>query len=240
MEKQTGVVKEASFFSGALNEDLTVLTYLPKSYSPLYKYSLLIAQDGQDYFRLGRIARQYESLLENGGLENVIIVGIPYKNVQDRRTKYHPDGEKFPAYKRFLAHELVPFLDREFPTYQVGQGRALIGDSLAATVGFMTALDYPSIFGKIIMQSPYVDEKVLNAVMQYDAEPNLTIYHQIGEKETDVKTTAGEVQNFIEPNRKLQKAIEKKGFPYTYEEFDGDHTWTHWQPLLPKALKAMF
>ncbi|MGD6818923.1 esterase family protein [Metabacillus sp. 84] len=240
MEKQTGIVKESSFFSEALDEELTVLTYLPKSFSPLYKYSVLIAQDGQDYFRLGRIARQYESLLETGNAENLIIVGIPYKNVKDRREKYHPEGAKFAAYKRFLAHELVPFLDREFPTYQVGQGRALIGDSLAATIGFMTALDYPSIFGKIIMQSPYVDAQVLEAVSSFTSGPEMTIYHQVGIRETEVKTTAGEVQNFIEPNRELQKAIEKKGFPYTYEEFDGDHTWTHWQPLLPDALKAMF
>ncbi|MTH53196.1 esterase family protein [Bacillus mangrovi] len=240
MEKQTGVVKESSFFSESLNEELTVLTYLPKSYSPLYKYSLLIAQDGQDYFRLGRIARQYEALLEKEEAENVIIVGIPYKDVQDRRAKYHPDGEKFSAYKRFLAHELVPYLDNEYPVYQVGQGRALIGDSLAATIGLMTAFDYPNIFGKVIMQSPYVDDSVIEAAENFSSSPDITIFHQIGKKETEVKTTAGEVQNFLEPNRMLQKAIEKKGFPYLYEEFDGDHTWTHWQPLLPKALKAMF
>ena len=38
----------------------------------------------------------------------------------------------------------------------------LIGDSLGGTVSFMTALMYPHTFGKVIMQSPFVDETVMN------------------------------------------------------------------------------
>jgi enterochelin esterase family protein len=79
-------------------------------------------QDGHDYFRLGRISRQVEELLANGEIERSIIIGIPYKNVQERRLTYHPEGSKFEAYKRFLANELVPFADSEYPTYQVGSG----------------------------------------------------------------------------------------------------------------------
>ena len=75
------------FDSKELGESLNILVYLPANFSPLYKYNLLIAQDGKDYFQLGRIARVADELLENGEIENVIIVGIPYRNVQDRRKK---------------------------------------------------------------------------------------------------------------------------------------------------------
>ncbi|MFY4774387.1 alpha/beta hydrolase [Metabacillus sp. RGM 3146] len=239
MEKQTGIVKETSLFSRALNEEMTILTYLPKTFSPLYKYTLLIAQDGQDYFRLGRVPRLIEKLMESKEIDNVIVVGVPYIDRNNRWEKYHPDGSQFAAYKRFLAHELVPFLDKEFPTYQVGQGRALIGDSLAATIGLMTGLDYPNIFGKVILQSPLVNAEVLEAVSSFKGEPKLSIYHQIGERETNVPTTKGTHEDFVTPNRELQKLLEKRGFSYTYEEFEGDHTWTYWQPLLEKTLKAM-
>jgi enterochelin esterase-like enzyme len=33
------------------------------------------------------------------------------------------------------------------------QARTLIGDSLGGTVSLMTALDYPNMFGNVIMQS---------------------------------------------------------------------------------------
>ncbi|UAL53381.1 MULTISPECIES: alpha/beta hydrolase [Metabacillus] len=240
MTAKAGIVKETLLYSKELEEEVTLLIYLPKNYSPLYKYSLIIAQDGQDYFRLGRISRQTEELLSEKEIENVIIVGIPYRDVHDRRDKYHPEGPKQKAYIRFLAHEVVPFLDKEFPTYQMGAGRALIGDSLAGTVSFMTALTYPNTFGKVIMQSPYSDETVLQMVEDFSSPALLSVYHQIGTKETEVKTTDGAVQDFLAPNRKLHAAIDAKGIPSVYEEFEGDHKWTFWQPSLKKILKTMF
>ncbi|MGM7719657.1 alpha/beta hydrolase [Metabacillus sp. Hm71] len=240
MSKQSGIIKEHLFYSAALQEELTLLIYLPENFSPLYKYSLLIAQDGQDYFRLGRVGRQVEALMKNEEIDNLIVVGIPYHDVDDRRKKYHPSGAKCQAYIRFLTHELVPYLDQEFSTYQVGYGRALIGDSLGATVSLMTGLAYPNTFGKLILQSPYVNDVVIQAVKEFKASSRPTIYHQIGKKETEVKTTHGEIEDFLTPNRELKAVISEKGFSYTYEEFDGDHTWKYWQPALTPILRQMF
>ncbi|MFS0882778.1 hypothetical protein CHH83_03260 [Bacillus sp. 7586-K] len=240
MSKMTGRIQEHLFFSDALQEELTLLIYLPANFSPLYTYSLLIAQDGQDYFRLGRIGRQIDALLTNEEIEPLIVVGIPYRDVQDRRDKYHPEGSKHKQYIYFLAQELVPFLDREFPTHQIGYGRALIGDSLGATISLLTGMLYPNTFGKLILQSPFVNEDVLNAVKAYTSKQKLIIFHQIGNDEINVKTTDGLIQNFLSPNRQLKSVLETKGFSYTYEEFNGDHTWKHWQPALTPILREMF
>ncbi|WP_409291852.1 alpha/beta hydrolase [Peribacillus sp. SCS-37] len=236
MPAPQGKIKEYSIYSSALDEELELLVYFPESFSPLYKYTLLIAQDGRDYFQLGRIGRAADELLYNKEMQNTIIVGIPYKNVMDRRTKYHPDGEKQAAYIRFLASELVPFLDQEFPVYNMARARVLIGDSLGATVSLQAALQYPHTFGSVILQSPYVDGKVLAAVEKF-ADPSLIdIYHVIGKGETEVPVTSGGKQNFIDPNRELNKLIEKKDFSYFYEEFEGEHTWKYWQKDLKRAL----
>lgn len=231
-----GTVTEYTLYSEALQEKVQMLIYLPGSFSPLYKYHLLIAQDGQDYFQLGRIARVADDLIHNKDIENTIIVGLPYKDVEDRRQKYHPNGEQNKAYTRFLAHELVPFLDREFPTYQMGMGRTLIGDSLAATVSLMAALEYPHTFGKVILQSPYVNEKVEYSVQQFNHPYLIDVYHVVGTEETDVPTRNVNERNFLESNRKMSTIFKQKKFPYFYEEYNGDHTWTFWQPDLKKAL----
>jgi enterochelin esterase-like enzyme len=34
--------------------------------------------------------------------------------------------------------------------------------------------------------------------------------------------------------------IAEKSFSYFYEEFNGNHTWTYWQPDLRRALKLFF
>ena len=240
METPKGTIKEHTIKSNELGEEIELLIYLPANFSPLYKYSLLIAQDGRDYFQLGRIGRLADEYLFEREIENLIIVGIPYKNVEDRRSKYHPDGEQHQPYIRFLAHELVPFLDQEFPTYQMGSTRALIGDSLGATVSLMTALQYPHTFGKVLLQSPYVDEQVLDLVKNFTKTELVEIYHIIGNQETEVHTTNGKISDFLKPNRELAAIIKSKSFTYFYDEFNGDHTWTYWQPDLKRALKMMF
>ncbi|MEH7307945.1 alpha/beta hydrolase [Neobacillus drentensis] len=240
MEFPKGTIKELTIHSGELGEDIQILVYLPANFSPLYKYSLLIAQDGQDYFQLGRIARLADEFLFQREIENLIIVGVPYKDVEDRRKKYHPSGSQNQQYIRFLAHELVPFLDQEFPTYQMGSTRALIGDSLGGAVSLMTALQYPHTFGKVLLHSPYVDEHVLNAVKNFSEGQLLQLYHVIGKQETEVPTTNGMIKDFLTPNRELSKIISDKPITYFYEEFSGDHTWTYWQPDLRRALKMLF
>jgi enterochelin esterase-like enzyme len=231
-----GYTKDYQWFSPALQEEVTILIHLPESFSTLYKYHLLIAQDGQDYFQLGRIARTTEELIQNKEITNTIVVGIPYQDIEDRRNKYHPEGTKHQAYLRFLAHELVPFLDQSFPTYQMGLGRTLVGDSLAATVSLLAALEYPNTFGKVILQSPYVNGTVIHKVEQFKQPSIIDVYHEVGTGETDVPTRNPNERNFLEWNRKLSSSFKQKPFSYFYEEFVGDHTWTYWQPNLRKAL----
>ncbi|MDG5473021.1 esterase family protein [Jeotgalibacillus sp. ET6] len=235
-----GSIHEHTLYSEALKEEMTLLVYLPSNYSPLYKYTVLIAQDGKDYFQLGRLPRLTDTLLEQEEIENLIIVGVPYKDVQDRSRKYHPSGEQHEAYIRFLARELVPYLDREFPTYQMGMGRALIGDSLAGTVSFKAALQYPHTFGRVIMQSPLVNHQVIEAAQSFKDVHLLNVYHTIGKEETIVKTTRGSEEDFLTPNRELHSEMEKQGFTVFYDEFDGGHTWKFWQPDLNRVLTKMF
>ena len=86
----TGKVEDITIYSEELKEDMQLLVYLPYNYSPLYKYSLVIASDGKDYFQLGRVPRVVDELLEKREIENIIFVGIPYKSVDDRNKKYEP------------------------------------------------------------------------------------------------------------------------------------------------------
>lgn len=240
MEFPKGTIKETTFYSHELGEDMQLLIYLPANFSPLYKYYLLIAQDGRDYFQFGRLGRLADEYLSKKEIENLIIVGVPYKNVADRRRKYHPEGAQNKQYIRFLAHELVHYLDSEYPTYQMGATRALIGDSLAATVSLMTALQYPYTFGKVLLQSPYVDHQVINLAKRTLVHDLLDIYHVVGVEETKVKMTDGRIADFLNPNRELSQVIREKSYTYFYEEFPGNHTWTYWQPDLRRALKQMF
>lgn len=235
-----GTVKDVAFFSNSLQEEIELLIYVPANYTPLNQYNILIASDGKDYFQLGGITRLADQLLDDYEIENIIIVGIPYKNVEDRKNKYIPTGKYHEAYLRFLAHELVPYLDEEYSTYQLGSSRGLIGDSMAATVSLLAAIKYPNIFSKAILQSPYVDEHVLNTVEQADKSNTISIYHIIGKEEDKVLTTDKQIKDFLTPNRTLHQLLISKGYKTFYEEFNGNHTWKYWKPDLKRALIENF
>lgn len=235
-----GTIQDHNLYSHKLGETVDLLVYLPVTFSPLYKYHLLIALDGADYFQLGGISKLADELHERNEIERLIIVGVPYKNGKDRHDKYHPDGEQSQAFLQFLAQELVPYLDHTFPTYQIGMGRALIGDSLAGYTAFKAALTYPHTFGKVALQSPYAHPNLFSAIKAFNPPALLEIYHVVGTEETSVKTTRGKLENFIEPNRRLSVLLNAEGFPYTYQEFEGDHSWTYWKPDLRSALQSLF
>lgn len=238
MEK--GTVKDITLFSNELQEEMEILIYIPANYTPLYKYNLLIASDGKDYFQLGGIARLADQLIEDYEIEDLIIVGVPYKDVQDRRRKYIPTGDQNVAYLRFLAHELIPYIDQEYSTIQLGTSRGVIGDSMAATASLLAAFKYPNIFSKVILQSPYVDEFVLKAVEESNVQDKISIYHIVGTGEDKVLTTDKKIKDFLTPNRQLHELLVNKGYDTFFEEFDGHHTWKYWKPDLKRALIKNF
>ncbi|MGP4072122.1 alpha/beta hydrolase [Piscibacillus sp. B03] len=235
-----GTMLDKEIESEYLNETLVVKIYKPENFSPLYKYHICIMQDGDDYYQLGRAATFSDRLHSQDEIENTIFAGIHYKDRYDRWDKYHPDGENNEAYIKFLVFEVVPLLDKELPSYHVGSTRVLMGSSLGGTLSLMTAIKYPNNFGKVIMQSPYVDEKVIKAVENSDEISNMTIYHTIGLDESEVPTTKGDRDDFLTPNRQLHEHLNNKVSDYTYKELEGKHTWKQWQKDLPNAIKKIF
>ncbi|WP_078555110.1 alpha/beta hydrolase [Bacillus alkalicellulosilyticus] len=240
MHRLYGKITEHSLQSRFLEKEMEVIVYLPPTYSPLYTYPVLYAQDGKDYFLNGRMARQVEELIKDNKMKDIIVVGIPYESVSARRSMYHPEGELHERYLRFFAEELVPFVDSNFQTEHLATGRTLIGSSLGASFSLMATLSYPHSFGQLILQSPYVNDEILSAVENSDMTHQIEVYHIIGTQETAVQTTNGLTVDFVAPNQKLQKILQKKHPVYSYREFDGEHLWKHWQQDLSRALMFMF
>lgn len=238
MEK--GSIQDVVFYSEALHEELQLYVYVPANYTPLTEYQLLIASDGNDYFQLGGITRLADELIDTMEIEDVIIVFVPYRDALDRKDKYIPSGSKYHKYLTFLADELVPYMDKNYATTELAMGRALIGDSMAATISLMAALTYPNIFGKAILQSPYVDEDVMQAVKDFKTPTQISIYHIIGTGEDRVKTTDGTYEDFLTPNRTMHEVMVERGYPVFYDEFEGIHTWKYWKPDLRRALIKNF
>lgn len=224
-----------------LHEEMTLTIYHPATISTSATYNICIMQDGNDYYQMGRIATLSDRLHDNRTLSNTIFIGIHYQDKFDRKKKYHPSGEQNPDYIKFLAYEVLPLLNELVPATDNEKVFALMGDSLAGTLALMTALKHPKSIQKIIMQSPYVDDTVLDAVDNVSDMQSFDIYHTIGTDETDVLMTDGERADFVTTNRKLHERLSESGANYIYHELeDAKHTWKYWQKDMKRVLETMF
>ncbi|PSL50890.1 enterochelin esterase family protein [Salsuginibacillus halophilus] len=235
-----GEMTTLSLESAALQRTIDVQLYIPPNYNDLYTYHLAIAQDGQDYFQFGKIARKCEQLILDEAGDEVIVAGVPYPDVTTRRHWFHPVYGEQDAYLTFLTQELVPALEARFHTHEVASGRTLMGDSLAGTISLAACLRYRHCFARAILQSPYVDDDVINEVKKAPAFPAFEVYHIVGDNETNVKTTDGKHIDFVTPNEELSTILNEKAGRYSFEKKSGGHNWKLWDPDLLQALRYMF
>ncbi|MBI5975260.1 esterase family protein [Staphylococcus canis] len=237
-EFKAGQITKTQFESNILDRTVTLSVYLPEDYSNDEPSNVIFCFDGRDFMRYGQIHRLYERLWRKGEIKKSIIIGFHYESVHKRHEEFHPQGEFASMTVRAVATEIFPWIDETFTTHTSSESRVLLGDSLAGSIAFLTALSYPRTLSQVGMLSPHVDEVVELLLNRCQFKGNLSIWHVIGKEEIDFKLpTSGERADFLTPNRELKKLLEPTVRSYYYDELDGGHNWKTWQKELPKLLK---
>lgn len=228
------VVKD-SLHSTHLQRSRALRVFLPPDYDEFLQYPVIYCQDGEQFFNFGRIATIVSRLIHEEGLEPVIVVGIDVE-LSRRNAEYDPQGEYFQAYCRFIAEELVPYIEANYAARSDVDERIVAGDSLGGTVSLHLALDYPELFQKMISLSGAFFDPTQQAIASAGNLSPLDIFMLIGLDETEVKTDRG-VFDFVTANRSAKKLLEEKGARIKYIEKPGEHLWGFWQKELDAALK---
>jgi len=166
-----------SFHSAILDNDRTLLVYLPPGYTrggynpgstPGYeedddrRYPVLYMHDGQNLFDASTsfagvewgVDEAAQRLIEAGTIEPIIIVGI-YNNA-DRMTEYtpRPAGEKGDAYARFVVEEVKPFIDQTYRTDPSREKTGVAGSSLGGLISLYMVWAHADTFGRCGGVSP--------------------------------------------------------------------------------------
>lgn len=223
--------------SAYLEEPRPLRIFLPPGYNELLSYPVIYCQDGEDFFNFGRIVTTMNRLIYDEGIEPAIIVGVDVDKTV-RTSEYAPDGARFQSYCRFFAEELVPFIDGNYPVRADASERILAGDSLGGTVSLHLALDYPSLFCKVISLSGAFLQPTQDRLRQEQDLSGLKLDMVIGLEETEVKTERGTF-DFLEANRSTKKLLEERSCQLHYEEKPGKHLWGFWQVEIPAMLKRI-
>ncbi|GAK04329.1 putative acetyl esterase YjcH [Geomicrobium sp. JCM 19037] len=219
------------FTSHILNHTFPLHVYIPPNYSEQYPCQVAITGDGQDFFKLGKIAEKMEDLILEEGAEETIVVGVPYPRISYRRLWYVPGGEQINEYHQFLAEELLPFLQDKYSIEQGPKSCTLLGDSLAGSMGLLACLKYPHLFQRVVMMSPYVNDDLIEKVSNSHQLSFIDMYQSVGLDEVEATATDGRTLDFVEMGDRLHDVMKQHApAQYTYKKIPGgQHIWRTWR-----------
>jgi predicted alpha/beta superfamily hydrolase len=245
------------FASRYLSTPRDIVVYLPPGYdSVAAPCPVLYLQDGQNLFdpqtafggQDWRADVTADELIRCGAIEPLIMVGIYNAGIR-RISEYTPTkdarrrkGGKGDRYARMTAHELKPFIDREYRTRRAAAHTGVGGSSLGALVSLETGLLYPRVFGRMALLSPSVwwdNRSILDMVRAYSFEGRARIWLDSGTEEGDAPCQT------IADLRLLRDVLTEKGWREGVdlrccEAVGGRHNEGAWGTRFAEVLQYLF
>lgn len=190
--------------SKILGEERVVHVRLPANHEVArQKYHVTYLLDGhvRQFFDVTVAAAAYDltGSPHDYAMPPQIIVGVDHR---DRGTDLGRNQELF---TKFLAEELVPFIDREYRTTRY---RTLIGHSLGGRFALMSFCRAPEVFAGVIAISPSVGDSAapaaLTRCLASAFASSSTALRQVvisaGEREQRIQTAANQLRDYLRAN----------------------------------------
>jgi enterochelin esterase-like enzyme len=224
--------------SPALGRDVDLTLYLPARFRPTSRYPLLIVHDGSDYLDYSAMQVVLDNLIHRLELAEIVVA---FSKPQDRLVEY-ADHE---PHARYIADELVPWLETEFPLIAAAGGRGLMGASFGAAASFAVARRHPDMFGRMLLQSGSfafsdIGESERGPLFApIEAMVNAFRAHPEPFSER-VFVSCGTFESLIYENRSLVPVLQSTGMEVRYVEARDGHNWENWRDRLRDGLSWLF
>ncbi len=226
-------------------------------------YPVLYLQDGQDLFDEAtsskgewHVDETVEHLVGSFKIPPMFVVGID--NAGDQRSSEYlpypdPLNDKDGAadeknlqgkeYARFLTTEVIPFIEKRYRIARGAMNTGLGGSSYGGDIALYTALEYPGVFGHLLVESPelWIGTNQLLKDAQSAKQLPQKMYIGIGTAEASEPTRSTDIVNQV---RDLEAILVKKGtgasqLRVAIEE-GGRHDEAAWSRRLPDALLFLY
>jgi enterochelin esterase-like enzyme len=209
--------------------------YVPARFSRRRRYPLLVVHDGHDYLRYASLGNILDNLMDRLEVADAIVVLTSSPN----RLHEYADHDR---HAQFIVEDLLPFIEKVFPVEARPQSRCLMGASFGAVASLSTALRYPRVFGRMLLQSgsfAFTDighrnhrgplfDPVVGLMNRFRADP--TAFSE------RVFVSCGTYESLIYENRSLVPLLLSTGMDVRYVEARDGHNWENWRDRLREGL----
>ncbi|MGA2372075.1 MAG: alpha/beta hydrolase-fold protein [Candidatus Korobacteraceae bacterium] len=226
-------------------------------------YPVLYLQDGQNLFDEAtspkgewHVDETVEHLVGGFKIPPMFVVGIDNAG-ETRSPEYLPypdplNGKDGVAdeknlqgkeYARFLTTEVMPFIEKRYRIARGAMNTGLGGSSYGGDIALYTALEYPGVFGHVLVESSelWIGKKQLLKDAQSAKQLPHKMYIGIGTEEASEPTRSTDIVNQV---RDLEAILVKKGMGggrlRVVIEEGGQHNEAAWSRRLPDALLFLY
>lgn len=221
---QTGRVTEETVTSRALKGSRRAWTYVPAGYDASNElYPTVYFLDGGNYVDWMAVPSVLDRLIAAKRIPPVIAVFVEPGNRQEEYSRS-------PAWRAFVASELVPFVDGKLRTFPAPDQRVIFGSSLGAYGALDLAVEHPGVFGLCAAIAPPAQAATLitNQTQGQRAVFGVRFFVLGATYDTDVKGA-----------RTLRTALEEARADVTYVEVPEGHAAETFRAHIDDALKVL-
>lgn len=253
-----GDLRIVPFTSKVFHNSRMLRVWLPPGYdSPNQRgkrYPVLYLNDGQDLFDActsifkpeeWRVDETATTLIQNGKISPLIIVGIDNAGKRDRAKEYLPypdntlrpfiarvDGKNYPG---FLVNEVMPFINRTYRTDHNPANTGLGGSSYGAGIALYTVMTCPGRFGKLLLESPSIyahNDYLLHKTDAFTRWPS-KIFVGVGSINEPVDDVHRLLATLVRHGLRSERLL-------VFEEPGAGHNEQAWAQRFPRALEFLY
>lgn len=220
-----GVVEEFSLECEAISKTFNIDVYLPPGYDETLSYATVYVHDGGEYISLGSMTNVLDNLIDSNKIDPVIAVFITPRNRMDEYG-----GDERAEFAKFVATEVVPYIDENYKTMKNPYYRLTMGASLGGNISGLISFNYPGVFALSGWHSPalWVNDQEVAKLYENEAK-DVKLYFNMGTYEN----LGVDWDNFT-------TKISGLGYEFDMKTFHEGHSWGLWRATIDDILQYFF
>jgi S-formylglutathione hydrolase FrmB len=248
-----GVVsKDVTFYSSALDRNMTYRVYLPRDVSAGTRLPAVYLlhgcgtsfRDWSNYSDVGAYAAKgFLLVMVDGACSYYVNAAL---NSKDR-------------YEDYFVHDLISDAESRFPVSGDRENRAVVGVSMGGFAAVKLALTRPDLFAFVGAISPAVDVPSRDfSVRRWSQSVRFRTTFGPSGSETRVHSdpfilvksgnpagapylyvTAGEQEPLLPPIRRFVTLLKQRSYAYEFHTKPGGHDWNEWDTQIPGCFESL-
>jgi enterochelin esterase family protein len=223
--------------SKALSNERTVLVYTPPGFAKTgARYPLVVMFDGTTTLERLLVTITLDELIAAKKIPPVVALLVDNAD----RGKELPGN---PAFADFVAHDLVPWVRRDYHATSDPRLTVVAGISYGGIAATFAATRHPAVYGNVLSQSGSywwgADDADPEAhARELAGRPRLPLrfWMECGTLETG---SPKPISDQLGANRHMRDVLTARGYQMSYREFTGAHEYVHWRGSIADGLIAL-